>query len=183
MTSAPLTVRFWPHVDMSGGQNACWEWQGHRHKVGHGQVRGNNDKAEYTHRVAWELSYGPIPEGKVVRHTCDNPPCCNPLHLVLGTQKENIYDAIQRKRMVLGGRRFLTDEQIDEIRELYEAGARQTDLGRLYGGVYNIWPIVHGRTKKRGIWKPAYVTEKSLLTIHKNVIKNRAGLWEWKEPQ
>lgn len=52
----------------------------------------------YAHRVAWELTYGPIPNGLRVLHTCDNPRCVNPGHLMLGTQSDNIADSMRKGR-------------------------------------------------------------------------------------
>lgn len=77
--------RFWSRVDV-GAPNACWEWQGARDSFGYGQAR------EATHRTAWALTHGPIPSGMCVCHRCDNPPCCNPDHLFLGTRADNNRD-------------------------------------------------------------------------------------------
>lgn len=51
-----------------------------------------------THRVAWEVTNGPIPKGISVCHRCDNPPCCNPQHLFLGTQSDNNLDMVEKLR-------------------------------------------------------------------------------------
>lgn len=77
--------------------SGCWEWNGARHRHGHGVVRINS-KNHQAHRVAWEQVNGPVPAGKIVRHSCDNPPCVNPDHLLVGTQRDNIHDMIQRGR-------------------------------------------------------------------------------------
>lgn len=80
----------------------CWELRSYRHKsrawdggTGYGTMcyRGRNWRAN---RLGYHLGKGPIPEGHVVRHTCDNQSCCNPDHLVTGTQKDNIADCIAR---------------------------------------------------------------------------------------
>lgn len=70
------------------------------------------------HRVAYELINGPIPEGLMVRHKCDNPPCCNPSHLTTGTAKDNAQDAVSRHRASTGvrnGRAKLTEADVAAI--------------------------------------------------------------------
>jgi len=100
----PIEDRFWTKVDKTG---ECWEWRGKKRKgrgLSYGLIcrGGVNGYFLYAHRVAWELTYGTIPAGMVVRHTCDNPACVRPEHLRLGTQLDNIEDAKQRKRVPSG---------------------------------------------------------------------------------
>jgi hypothetical protein len=88
---------------MSGGPDACWPWRGALNSFGYGNV-GEDGFTLTASRVAYELTYGFIPPGEgyhgnVVRHTCDNPPCCNPRHLVLGTQADNNRDRDARRRL------------------------------------------------------------------------------------
>lgn len=75
----------------------CREWPGRKGRNGYGllTLRGGT---LYAHRVVWELVNGPIPEGMEVCHTCDNPPCCNPAHLFLGTHQDNMLDMAQKGR-------------------------------------------------------------------------------------
>lgn len=98
---------FWWHVDRRPGE--CWEWRGHRTKQGYGSSGvgkgwGGGSGSRPAHRVAWELTNGPIPPGLFVCHRCDNPPCCNPAHLFVGTAADNARDreAKGRSRPVAG---------------------------------------------------------------------------------
>lgn len=91
-------------------ESGCWEWQLGKDRVGYGRLKvqlGSRSEFRYTsaHRYAWELFRGPIPAGLNVLHRCDNRPCCNPAHLFLGTQKENIDDMHRKGRGPRGYRR------------------------------------------------------------------------------
>ncbi len=100
LTKAQLT-RFWSKVQRG---SVCWEWQAGRFRRGYGMFnagRFHDGKQDirYAHRVAYQLCRGDIPAGLVVMHACDNPPCCNPTHLVLGTQGDNLADAEHKGRL------------------------------------------------------------------------------------
>lgn len=88
-------ARLWPRLDHK--ENGCWEWAGSVNEHGYGGLRVNSRLIK-AHRFAWELTYGPIPEGMAVCHKCDNPPCCNPDHLFLGSQRENAADKLAKGR-------------------------------------------------------------------------------------
>lgn len=110
------------------GRSECWEWQGSRLPKGYGRFSPEYRVDFLTHRFSWELHTGRrIRAGGVIRHTCDNPPCVNPLHLVLATTAENQDDMARKWR----SRSKLTEEQIREIRassEPYRALAERYGL-------------------------------------------------------
>ena len=93
--------RFWAKVDRSGGPDACWIWTGGRKGRGYGEFYKDH-RLLGAHRVAWELAIGPIPNGLDCLHSCDNPPCCNPAHLFLGTQADNNADMVAKGRDARG---------------------------------------------------------------------------------
>lgn len=115
---------FWKRIDKT---ETCWNWIGQQDGGGYGIV-GWKGKHQRTHRVAWLLMRGEIPHGMLVLHHCDNPRCCNPEHLYLGTQADNMRDMVERKRRKgigcgeKNGRSKLTQEQASEIRLLYASG-------------------------------------------------------------
>lgn len=92
---------FWEQVDKSGGDDACWPWLRSLRNGMHGSI-SRDDKKEWAHRIAYELAHGSRPDG-VVRHTCDFGRCCNPKHLVVGTQADNLRDMWTRGRGDMSG--------------------------------------------------------------------------------
>src|SRR5258706_4567526 len=95
--------RFWKKVKR-GKANECWEYQGAKQvRDGYGKVLWRSKpKKEWkqAHRIAWELTNGAIPDGSgvCVLHHCDNPPCCIPAHLFLGTRAANNADKVAKGR-------------------------------------------------------------------------------------
>lgn len=93
---ARLAPRFWNKVRI-GSPAECWEFDGPQLAFGHG--RYNSPAGMVAHRYAWALANGRLPTSdEVVRHACDNPPCCNPAHLNIGTQQDNVDDMLARER-------------------------------------------------------------------------------------
>ena len=76
----------------------CWIWTGGKGHGGYGTVTIGNEKWG-THRLSFHLFIGPIPPDLMVCHHCDNPECCEPSHLFLGTAKDNMLDAIGKGKM------------------------------------------------------------------------------------
>ena len=91
---------FWERVKKAD-PNQCWPWQGHCDNNGYGKYSNDVLNINVAHRFAYILTYGQPQLGHIIRHTCDNPPCCNPTHLVPGTYKDNAQDRIKRARSVM----------------------------------------------------------------------------------
>jgi len=79
-------------------ENDCWLWQGFRNSHGYGHIKVNKKTCK-AHRVSYEVFVAAIPDGLILMHLCDVPACINPAHLIPGTQKENMADAIAKGRM------------------------------------------------------------------------------------
>ena len=104
---ARLDAEFFARTDRSSG---CWEWTGPRQTPsrtgrtgGYGRIK-RHGRQVFAHRHAYELAKGSIPDGLVVMHTCDNPPCINPDHLMLGTKRDNSRDMVRKGRWSMGAR-------------------------------------------------------------------------------
>jgi hypothetical protein len=86
------------NIDRSSGLFGCWPWLGNCNKDGYGRISLRRGVIILAHRYAFEKYVGPIPEGQRLLHSCDNPPCCNPAHLSVGTQADNVADMIAKGR-------------------------------------------------------------------------------------
>ena len=106
-----LQASFWSAVDKSG---ECWTWMRAASSTGYGAVT-INQRQRAAHRVAWELTSGPIAEGLQVLHRCDNPACVRPEHLFLGTQADNMRDMVSKGRHV-NPRLTLSDADVVAIK-------------------------------------------------------------------
>lgn len=116
-------------------ENACWIWTKSKHRQGYGHLRING-RYELAHRVSWRIHRGEIPFGLMVCHKCDVTSCCNPEHLFLGSQKDNIKDANDKKRLngrKLGKRRNkLNYKQVQQIKKLHDQGMTRKELKEKY---------------------------------------------------
>jgi hypothetical protein len=97
----PVATRFWSHVDKTPD---CWLWTAARTPLGYGVAVAENRRITKAHRLAWELTNGPIPDDMYVCHACDNPSCVRPAHLFLGSQGANMRDARAKGRTASGRR-------------------------------------------------------------------------------
>lgn len=127
---------FWDRVDKRA-PDECWPWLAGKHPKGYGQVTVDGRQV-YAHRRAYELAVGPVPDGLVVRHSCDNPPCCNPTHLLVGTQGDNVRDAVERGRNhrpagELHGQSKFSDALIVRARELGASGLSNLEVAAATG--------------------------------------------------
>lgn len=127
----PIAQRFWNKVNKDGpipphrsDLGKCWVWTACRAPGDYGCFAVNS-RMRLANRVAWELTYGPVPDAKCVLHKCDYPPCCNPKHLFVGTRPDNSRDMMLkgRHKALRGSEKpgtKLTEEDVREIRRLYE---------------------------------------------------------------
>lgn len=146
---------FWLRISR-GGDDECWPWLGSVTSDGYGRT-WFIDRPWLAHRLAWRFVNGEIPEttitvhGTVIRHSCDNPVCCNPQHLVAGTQLDNIADRHNRSRNgdhkgEAHGKSKITAVDVLAIRASSESHAA---LGRKYGMTKTgIWQIRHYKNWK-----------------------------------
>jgi hypothetical protein len=134
-----LADRFWEKVERT---ESCWLWKAARGRAGYGRLtKGGRSEGWYiASRLAWELTYGPIPDGMHVLHNCpggDNPTCVNPAHLRLGTDTDNSHDMVAKDRHTRGERSAsakLTDATVLEIRQRWQAeNVTQRQLCSDYG--------------------------------------------------
>ena len=96
------STRFFSKIETR--HNGCWEWIGSKDKGGYGHFKypTGNDKPIGAHVASYRYFYGVVPEGMEIRHTCDNPSCVNPIHLIPGTHQDNMNDMVKRGRWIGG---------------------------------------------------------------------------------
>jgi hypothetical protein len=130
-------VDVWSSIAI-GAPDECWPWTAApRGRQGYGSM-SLNGRQVLAHRIVYELATGVPPGDLVVMHSCDNPPCCNPAHLSLGTVGDNVRDAWSKGRQFrasgsLHGEAKLTEDAVREIRQRSERGESRRSLGRSFG--------------------------------------------------
>lgn len=109
----------------------CWIWTGAKKNYGkklpYGSFSFRGKRNRPAHRVSYEIYIGEIPEGKIIMHICDEPPCVNPDHLKVGTYLENQRDKLSKGRCKV---EKLSIEQVKEIKKLLSMGVMMTRLSK-----------------------------------------------------
>ena len=147
-----LTERFWSKVD-GNDPNECWNWTAGKQANGYGAFVYAG-KTRYAHRFSWLLHFGTIPEGMFVCHHCDNPGCVNPKHLFLGTQTDNMQDAITKGRIGRGEKHRnskLTEVQVLAIRAEYQYHGK--NKARVLAKKHGVTTTTINRVVTRKTWK------------------------------
>ena len=132
--------------------SSCWLWLACKHNFGYGCFKFNK-KQITAHRFSWMLYKGEIPKGLYILHKCDIPECCNPKHLFLGTQKDNLIDCSKKNRTAIGeknGNSRLKTKKIINIRLEYSKG---NITHRKLGKQFNVDKSVISDILNRKTWK------------------------------
>jgi len=153
----------------TASENGCWLWTGAiRAKDKYGQLLvllpDGTQAIRSAHQAGWMYKHGTLPEkGLVLRHTCDVPNCCNPDHLLPGTQKENVQDMISRGRNCRGERSKhskLTDEKVTKVRQERLAGRSISSLAKEVG----VSPTLMAKVLSGERWKHIPMPENKVST-------------------
>ena len=116
----------------------CWNWKSTLNRLGYGVfVAGNRTKGTYfrksAHRTAWMMRYGPVPEGKNLLHSCNNPACVNTDHLRIGTHKQNMEDRKAAGNYLQGSKHFNSKYTEELARSVYAAEGAEHAVARRFG--------------------------------------------------
>lgn len=141
---AVFAEMFWQRVLKR--ESGCWEWTGAIGLFGYGNLTFKQ-VSRNAHKVAYELVHGDVPAGMFVLHRCDNPPCCNPEHLYVGTQNDNMQDRARRGRAGIK----LTTEQAKDIFVRCRNGSDYTTVAKEFGVTRRTIALIARRTT----WKYA----------------------------
>lgn len=144
----PIPERFWEKVDVQGDES-CWEWTGVLSSAGYGQICAGSPKRhhELAHRVSYTLNCGPIPDGAVIMHSCNNKKCVNPKHLAVGNHSSNAVDA---RNDGLLGYCTLTMGQAEKVRGMLECKHSRKSIADTFCiSIHVVNDIACGRTYKQ----------------------------------
>lgn len=148
VTEAMKLARLWSRVGV-GPRSACWPWRGAFFSNGYGAFNWRG-KVVRAHRVAYELFFGvEIHAEKVAMHKCDNPACCNPLHIEIGNTDDNVRDRDSKERQARGERiatAKLCAEDIQRIR-------RDPRQQRVIANEYGVSKSLIGNIKRGESWR------------------------------
>lgn len=190
VADAKEIARFWARVDRSGGEAACWVWRwtwspelrlypGAAGAYATFNYLGSDGRKMTfrAHRFAYQIATGEtIPEGLLVRHDCDNPPCVNPNHLRLGTHADNARDALERGRIHPWGNPyapavksvFVTVEVAERIKALLEIGwERKCVVDFLNVSLGNVGQVARGK----------HWTQALKLVWEREAARRKAAFW------
>lgn len=149
--------QFWSEVDQRGSKD-CWEWRRGRGRYKYGHISFRPYGRFLVHRIAYALGHGRDPGQLLVCHHCDNTRCCNPAHLFLGTDADNLADMRAKGRSGVGeanGRAKLTERTVKAILDSDESqqvladwyNVSRTTISKIHLGV--IWGHLGGRGIRR----------------------------------
>ena len=148
ITDVLIFYRFWEKVDIKDNKEECWNWTAGTILGEYGQFRVYEENT-YTHRIAYMLTKGKIPDELHILHICNNRKCCNPYHLEVGDNYQNMQYRNECNRQAKGehqGHSKLTDDQAREIHKSYN------EQRKLHPGLKQ-WQIAEPIAKKYGITK------------------------------
>ena len=151
-----LKARFLAKIKVA---DDCWLWTGAKlsprrdQPIGYGYMVIQSAPfrvAVLAHRVSWEIYFGPVPGDMNVLHTCDNPPCVNPAHLFLGSQKKNMEDCVvkgRKRHSEDAPRAGFSNEQVADIKERLARGESVVSIASRYNKPHGtIWNISAGNS-------------------------------------
>jgi biotin operon repressor len=139
--AVPAEERFWSHVNKQGpllkeALGRCWMWTGVFKRGGYGQFFPSSRRCVGAHAFSYELAYGPVLEGRVVAHKCDNPPCVRPTHFIRDcTPKQNSQDAVAKGRIAAQARHgmYRHDIATEDVIRLYQSGLSTRQVAKELG--------------------------------------------------